>query len=102
MFTIWIKNSKVHTCYYYIKIHITESEEADNLEALKKTSAEEQAKLNKKKKNFKAQDSVLVEAMGKSMDEWKLDFSNLFLDVSIFQLSIPMGILIVPKYLKNL
>jgi len=30
-----------------------ESEEADNLEALKKTTAEEQAKLNKKKKNFK-------------------------------------------------
>lgn len=46
-----------------------ESEEADNLEALKKTTAEEQAKLNKKKKNFKAQDSVLVEAMGKSMEE---------------------------------
>ena len=53
----------------YFKIHITESEEADNLEALKKTTAEEQAKLNKKKKNFKAQDSVLVEAMGKSMEE---------------------------------
>ena len=53
----------------YFKIYITESEEADNLEALKKTTAEEQAKLNKKKKNFKAQDSVLVEAMGKSMEE---------------------------------
>ena len=53
----------------YSKIYITESEEADNLEALKKTTAEEQAKLNKKKKNFKAQDSVLVEAMGKSMEE---------------------------------
>ena len=57
----------IHISYY--KIYITESEEADNLEALKKTTAEEQAKLNKKKKNFKAQDSVLVEAMGKSMEE---------------------------------
>ena len=53
----------------YFKIHITESEEADNLEVLKKTTAEEQAKLNKKKKKIKAQDSVLVEAIGKSMEE---------------------------------
>jgi len=46
-----------------------DSEEADTLEELKKTSAEEQAKLNKRRQKFQAQDSVLVEAMGKSMDE---------------------------------
>ena len=45
-----------------------DSEEADNLEELKKTTAEEQAKLNKKRKKFKAQDSVIVEPMGKSLE----------------------------------
>ena len=46
-----------------------DSEEADTLEELKKTSAEEQAKLNKRRQRFQAQDSVLVEAMGRSMEE---------------------------------
>ena len=45
-----------------------DSEEADNLEELKKTTAEEQAKLNKKRKKFKGQDSVIVEPMGKSLE----------------------------------
>ena len=48
---------------------IADSQEADTLEELKKTSAEEQAKLNKRRQRFQAQDSVLVEAMGKSMEE---------------------------------
>lgn len=46
-----------------------DSEEADTLEELKKTSAEEAAKLNKRRQKFQAQDSVLVEALGKSMEE---------------------------------
>ena len=48
---------------------LVDSEEADTLEELKKTSAEEQAKLNKRRQRFQAQDSVLVEAMGRSMEE---------------------------------
>ena len=47
----------------------TDSEEADALEDLKKTSAEEQAKMNKRRQKFQAQDSVLVEPLGKSMEE---------------------------------
>ena len=39
------------------------------LEELKKTSAEEQAKMNNRRKRFQAQDSVLVEALGKSVEE---------------------------------
>jgi hypothetical protein len=45
------------------------SEEADTLEELKKTTAEEQAKANKRRMKFQAQDSVLVEPMGASMEE---------------------------------
>ena len=46
-----------------------DSEEADTLETLKKTSAEEAARLNKRRNKFQAQDSVLVEPLGKSMEE---------------------------------
>jgi arrestin-2 len=46
-----------------------DSEEADTLEELKKSSAEEAAKLNKRRQRFQAQDSVLVEPLGKSMEE---------------------------------
>lgn len=48
---------------------ISASEEADTLEELKKTTAEEQAKANKRRMKFQAQDSVLVEPMGASMEE---------------------------------
>ena len=57
---------------YFKNFHFTfilDSEEADTLEELKKTSAEEAAKLNKRRQRFQAQDSVLVEALGKSMEE---------------------------------
>jgi len=46
-----------------------DSEEADTLEAVKKSTAEEQAKLNKRRQKFQAQDSVLVEPLGKSFTE---------------------------------
>jgi len=46
-----------------------DSEEADTLEAVKKTTAEEQAKLNKRRQKFQAQDSVLIEPLGKSFTE---------------------------------
>ena len=46
-----------------------DSDEADALEDLKKTSAAEQAKMNKRRQKFQAQDSVLVEPLGKSMEE---------------------------------
>ena len=39
------------------------------LEELKKTSAEEQAKMNSRRKRFQTQDSVLVESMAKSVEE---------------------------------
>ena len=49
-----------------------DSEEADVLAKLKESTAEEQQKLNKRRHKFQAQDSVLVEAMGKSLEEeWK-------------------------------
>jgi len=46
-----------------------DSDEMTKLEELKKTSAEEQAKMNSRRKRFQAQDSVLVEALGKSVEE---------------------------------
>ena len=46
-----------------------DSDEADALEDLKKTFAAEQAKMNKRRQKFQAQDSVLVEPLGKSMEE---------------------------------
>ena len=52
-----------------VEFIVLESEEADTLEELKKSSAEEQAKLNKRRQKFQAQDSVLVEPLGKSMEE---------------------------------
>ena len=39
------------------------------LAKLKESTAEEQQKLNKRRHKFQAQDSVLVEAMGKSLEE---------------------------------
>ena len=50
------------------KIFFLDSEEADTLEELKTKTAAEQAKGNRRRK-FQAQDSVLVEALGKSVDE---------------------------------
>ena len=47
----------------------SDSDEMTKLEELKKTSAEEQAKMNNRRKRFQAQDSVLVEALGKSVEE---------------------------------
>jgi len=46
-----------------------DSEEMDTLEAVKKSTAEEQAKLNKRRQKFQAQDSVLIEPLGKSFTE---------------------------------
>jgi hypothetical protein len=43
--------------------------EDDKLQELKKSTAEESAILNKRRQKFQAQDSVLVEALGKSVDE---------------------------------
>ena len=48
---------------------ISDSEEMDTLEAVKKSTAEEQAKLNKRRQKFQAQDSVLIEPLGKSFNE---------------------------------
>ena len=48
---------------------ITDSKEMDTLEAVKKSTAEEQAKLNKRRQKFQAQDSVLIEPLGKSFNE---------------------------------
>ena len=48
---------------------ISDSKEMDTLEAVKKSTAEEQAKLNKRRQKFQAQDSVLIEPLGKSFNE---------------------------------
>ena len=63
-----MKLSLFETSLFDFFSFILDSEEADNLEELKKTTAEEQAKLNKKRKKFKAQDSVIVEPMGRSLE----------------------------------
>jgi len=47
-----------------------ESLEADCLEELKKTTAEEQAKFNKKRKKIQAQDSVFVEKLDQSIENF--------------------------------
>lgn len=48
---------------------LSDSEEANKLELLKKTSAEDAEKTNKRRMKFQAQDSVLVEPMGNSVEE---------------------------------
>ena len=61
-------DSSVSSNQWFSKIFFLDSEEADTLEELKTKTAAEQAKGNRRRK-FQAQDSVLVEALGKSVDE---------------------------------
>ena len=46
-----------------------DSEEADKLEELKKVTAEENARSNKRRQKFQAQDSVLVDSFKNSQDD---------------------------------
>lgn len=47
----------------------SESEEADKLAQLKKVTAEENERSNKRRMKFQAQDSVLVSSFGGSTEE---------------------------------
>ncbi len=55
--------------YACILLLYAESDEADKLEELKKVTAEENARSNKRRMKFQAQDSVLVSSFGGSVDE---------------------------------
>ena len=46
-----------------------ETEEADKLQELKKVTAEENARSNKRRQKFQAQDSVIVSSFGASQEE---------------------------------
>ena len=63
-FVVW---SLFSTNFFYQ--FFLESEEADKLEELKKTTNEENAKTNKRRMKFQAQDSVLVDTFGGSQEE---------------------------------
>ena len=67
-FTNWLDlflSFKVFTFF----ASFAESEEADKLEELKKVTAEQKAKTDKRRMKFQAQDSVLVDNMKFSQDE---------------------------------
>ena len=48
---------------------VSETEEADKLQELKKVTAEENARSNKRRQKFQAQDSVIVSSFGASQEE---------------------------------